>query len=81
MTTTEYLEALRKLGLSPYGKGTCKALGMSPRAIARMAAGATITPTVAILLQMYLRHGLSGRRLVPADRLRAGLDDMPGGAA
>jgi hypothetical protein len=58
MTTSEYLAALRALNLSPYGKATCEALGMSPRAIARMAAGGTVTTTVALLLRMYLRHGL-----------------------
>ena len=58
MTTAQYLEALRKLGLSPYGKATQEALGMSPRAIARMAAGGTVTKTVELLVQMYLRHGL-----------------------
>ncbi len=57
MTTPQYLEALHKLGLSPYGKTTCIALGMSPRAIARMASGGTITLTVALLLKMYLRWG------------------------
>jgi hypothetical protein len=58
MTTAEYLTALHKLGLPPYGKATCMALGMSPRGIARMAAGENVTATVALLLRMYLRHGL-----------------------
>jgi hypothetical protein len=57
MTTAEYLAALQKLGLPPYGKATCAALGMSPRAIARMAAGENVTETVALLLRMYLRYG------------------------
>jgi hypothetical protein len=58
MNTNEYLAALSKLGLPPYGKATCSLLGMSPRAIARMATGGTVTQTVALLLRMYLRFGL-----------------------
>jgi plasmid maintenance system antidote protein VapI len=61
MTTAQYLAALRKLGLPPYGKATCEALGLRPRQIARMASGESdVTETVALLLRMYLRHGLSG---------------------
>jgi hypothetical protein len=56
MTTAEYINALHKLGLPPYGKATYEALGMSPRAIARMATGGTVTKTVELLLRMYLKR-------------------------
>lgn len=59
MTTDQYLAALAKLGLPPYGKATCEALGMSLRAIAGMASGErNVTKTVALLLRMYLRYGV-----------------------
>ena len=59
MTTAQYLAALRKLGLAPYGKATCEALGLRPRQIARLASGESdVTATVEKLLRMYLKHGL-----------------------
>jgi hypothetical protein len=59
MTPQQYLAALRKLGLPPYGQATCAALGLRPRQIARMASGESpVKATVALLLRMYLRHGL-----------------------
>lgn len=58
MTHSQYLAALAKLGLPPYGQATCKALGLKPRQIARLAKGdAEVTDTLALLLRMYLKHG------------------------
>ena len=63
MTTQDYLAALATLELPPHGKATGDALGLKPRQLARLAAGQPVTPMLAKLLAMYLRHGLPG---VPA---------------
>lgn len=47
MTTAQYLNALRKLGLTPHGIETAKLLHCSMRTIARYASGAEIPPLVA----------------------------------
>lgn len=57
MTTNQYLAALKKLGLTPSGKDTARALGLSLRQCQRIAAGAPIPDTLAKLLRMYLDHG------------------------
>lgn len=58
MTTNQYLAALKKLGLSPSGRGTAEALGLSLRQCQRIAAGDSPVPdTLAKLLAMYLEHG------------------------
>jgi len=57
MTTKQYLSALRKLGLTPAGKATATALGLSLRQCQRIAAGAKIPKPVYLLLSMYLKHG------------------------
>jgi hypothetical protein len=57
MTKAEYMKALAKLKLTPYG--AAKLLGISLRQSHRYAAGdQPVKETVAILLDMYLRHGL-----------------------
>jgi hypothetical protein len=58
MTTKQYLAALKKLGLTPSGKATAAALGLTVRQCQRYAAGQAIPQTVALLLRMYLAHGL-----------------------
>lgn len=58
MTTADYLRALKKLGLTRAGKKTAAALGVSLSQCQRYAAGGKIPQTIALLLQMYLRHGL-----------------------
>jgi hypothetical protein len=58
MTTKQYLAALKKLGLTPSGKATVAALGLSLRQVQRIAAGAPVPGAVALLLAMYLKHGL-----------------------
>lgn len=59
MTTKQYLAALKKLRLTPSGKATGAALGLTVRQCQRYAAGdQAIPPTVALLLRMYLRHGI-----------------------
>lgn len=58
MTNKQYLDALKKLGLTPAGKPTAKALGLSIRQIQRIKAGQDVPETVAKLLRMYLKHGL-----------------------
>ena len=59
MTNKQYLDALKKLGLTPSGKATARALGLSLRQCQRIAAGDCDVPeTVALLLRMYLKHGL-----------------------
>jgi hypothetical protein len=56
MTTKQYLAVLKKLGLTPSGKATAEAFGLSLRQCQRIAAGTTPVPkTVALLLRCYLR--------------------------
>ncbi len=62
MTTAEYLAALHKLGLPPYGQATCEALGLRPRQVARLAKDAAVTKTLELLLTMYLKHGINWER-------------------
>lgn len=54
MTTQQYLNALKQLGLSPHGIKTREALGLSARQLARLASGAPVTETLALLLKCYL---------------------------
>lgn len=61
MTTKQYLAALKKLGLTPAGRGTAEALGLSLRQVQRIAAGQAVPETVALLLRMYLKHGISAK--------------------
>jgi hypothetical protein len=59
LTTKQYLAALKRLGLTPASKKTAQALGLSPRQCQRIAAGESAVPgPVALLLAMYLAHGL-----------------------
>ena len=59
MTTKQYLAALKKLDLTPSGKATAAALGLSVRQCQRIACGAAPVPeAVALLLAMYLEHGV-----------------------
>ena len=59
MTTKQYLAALKKLGLTPSGKATAAALGLTLRQCQRYAAGEQeVARPVELLLAMYLRHGL-----------------------
>lgn len=54
MTTKEYLAALRRLGLDPYGKETMQRLGVSKSTRDNYAAGRRVPRTVALLLQALL---------------------------
>jgi hypothetical protein len=57
MTTKQYLAALKKLGLTPSGKATAEALGLSLRQCQRVAAGSVPVPEpVAIILRMVLEQ-------------------------
>jgi hypothetical protein len=59
MNTRDYHAALRKLGLKPSSKATEAALGVGWRQLLRYAHGETeIPPRIAMLLAMYLAHGL-----------------------
>jgi hypothetical protein len=58
MTTKQYLAALKKLGLTPASKRTAELLGIGVRQAQNYAAGAPVSGTVALLLAMYLAHGL-----------------------
>lgn len=58
MTTKQYLAALKKLDLTPAGQATAKALGLSLRQCQRISAGAPVPEPVALLLAMYLTHGI-----------------------
>lgn len=56
MTTTQYLAALKQLGLSPHGIKTREALGdYSARQLARFAAGGPIPKTLELLLGCLIR--------------------------
>jgi hypothetical protein len=60
MTRKQYLAALHKLGLTPASMETADALGLTVRACQFYAAGQRPIPQpVALLLGMYLRHGIS----------------------
>ena len=54
MTTKQYLAALRRLDLTPAGKATAEALGLSLRQCQRIAAGAPVPGPVAKLLALLL---------------------------
>lgn len=69
MTTEQYHEALRRLGLSHASKRTMHALGLSRRQCVRIAQGYPVSPRVERLLQMYLDYGVPGN---PADYLMKG---------
>lgn len=71
MTKDEYLTALAELGLKPHSKATAKRLGVSLRQIGYYAAGEPIQEPIALLLGMYLRHGLPSADNAPASA-RAG---------
>lgn len=59
MTTRQYLRALKKLGLGTHSNATRLRLGVSQRQLAYMANGSVPIPApVALLLAMYVRHGL-----------------------
>ncbi|HWX30135.1 MAG TPA: hypothetical protein VNZ53_22195 [Steroidobacteraceae bacterium] len=58
MTTAAYLKALKKLSLTPASKRTAALLGIGLRQAQNYAAGAEISKPVALLLAMYLQHGL-----------------------
>ena len=58
MTQKQYLQALKKLGLTPASKQTAAMLGVSLRQAQYYAAGSPIPQTVALLIAAYLRHGL-----------------------
>jgi len=59
MTPEEYRKALERLDLTVASKATATALGMTIRHAQRVAAGTrAVHPAVALLLRMYLRHGI-----------------------
>lgn len=59
MTSEEYRAALRKLGLRHASKRTATLLGVTVRQCQNLAMGKqAVSPTIARLLAMYLRHGL-----------------------
>jgi hypothetical protein len=70
MTCKQYHEALRRLNLRPYGQETQAVLGLSRRQLARLAAGDQDVPKpIAMLLNMYLAHGIPEK---PAQRQLGG---------
>jgi hypothetical protein len=59
VTNAQYHKALKRLNLTPASQATARALGLSVRQCQRIAAGdAEVPVTVALLLAMYLVHGL-----------------------
>lgn len=59
MTTKQYLDALRKLDLTPSGNATAEALGLSKRQAQRIAAGDSPVPKpVAKLLRLMIATGV-----------------------
>jgi hypothetical protein len=67
MTTTQYLAALKTLGLTRASKKTAAALGVTVRQCQRYADGENIPETIVLLLRMYLKYGLDSWK----DELRA----------
>ena len=59
MTKQQYLAALKRLGLTPAGQETARRLGLTLRQCQNYAAGDCPVPRpIALLLGMYLDHGL-----------------------
>jgi hypothetical protein len=59
MTTKQYLAALKKLRLTPSGKATAQAFGLTVRQCQRIASGeAEVSPMLSKLIGAYLEHGL-----------------------
>jgi hypothetical protein len=59
MNAQQYLAALRKLGLTPASQHTAARLGLSVGQAQKIAAGRSpVTGQLALLLAMYLKHGL-----------------------
>lgn len=60
MTRNQYVAALNKLGLGRASKKTAEVLGLSVRQIQRFIGDdpQPIPDTIALLLEMYLKHGL-----------------------
>lgn len=59
MTTKQYLAALRRLKLTPSGKATAAAFGLSLRQCQNLAAGTSKVPkTLSLLIGQYLKYGL-----------------------
>lgn len=59
MTSKQYVAALKRLGLTPASKHTAARLGLTLSQIQKIAAGRSpVTDQLALLLAMYLRHGL-----------------------
>jgi transcriptional regulator with XRE-family HTH domain len=66
MTTKQYLAALAKLGLTPSGKQTAEAIGLTLRQAQRIAAGESdVHPAVAKLLRLMIEYK------IPPDRVPA----------
>lgn len=63
MTTEQYLDALKQLGLLPHGIKTREALGLSARQLARLAAGYPVNST----LERLINHLLSSRECLSHD--------------
>ena len=59
MTNEQFLQSPRQLKLTRSGRRTAQALGISVRQLQRIVAGeAPVSPTLALLLISYLKHGL-----------------------
>lgn len=59
MSTGEYLNALKQLGLTTSSQATAVALGTRMRQLQRIGSGDIDVPSpVALLLDIYIQHGL-----------------------
>jgi hypothetical protein len=67
MTTAQYLASIKRLGLTPAGKATAAALGLSLRQCQRIASGVSAVPgPLAKLLRVALRLKLTADYLAAA---------------
>jgi hypothetical protein len=59
MTSKQFSDALKKLGLTSSSERTAMLLGLRLRQVQRLDAGdADVPPPVSLLLMQYLKHGL-----------------------
>ena len=73
MNATEFRAALEELGLNVASQRTGKLLGLSVRQTQRLANGdATVPDAVALLIDMYRKHGTDERRR----RVRCGRENV-----